>query len=159
MKSRHIKRLAVISIIFAMTSTLVISTPSHASSTSADTKKNIALIRKLGAEESNLIARYNAVTGTHFKNDSITTKAFIGMLPDLNVFIAAIQDLAPKDPKLQNAVTLWAQAWDKEELGITLAIAAMQGKDYAKLASSNAALSAAHVLENKAMAAFAPFLK
>jgi hypothetical protein len=161
MKVQRFNRISIVTLAVVLIFGVGFSTSTYAGllGPSVDTKKNLVLIKKLGAAEAKLIARYNAVTGKNYKSDAITSKAFMGMLPDLNNFIAKVEDLSPKDSKLQKAVVLWGQAWNKEEEGITLAIAAMQAGDFSKLAASNVALSAAHVLENKAMAAFAPFMK
>ena len=126
---------------------------------SADTKKNVAAIKALGKTEEKLVARYNAVTGSNYKDDYTTGTALENLLPDVNNFIGKIEALSPTDKKLANAVDLWDQAWNKQAEGITLVIAAINSSDYAKIAQGNAALTSGRIIFKKSQAALAPFLK
>jgi hypothetical protein len=83
----------------------------------------------------------------------------IALAPKINDFISRLDALNPKDAKLRSAVNLWIDGWNKQAEGVTLAIAAIDEQDYAKMARSNAATAAGRKLIKKAQQAFAAFIK
>lgn len=125
---------------------------------SADTKKNVALIKKLSVTEAKLIGRYEAVTGKNYRDDYTTGMALVDLLPDVNTFIGKLEALSPKDKKLKSAVDLWVKGWNKQAEGLSLIIGALDQQDYELLAKGNSALASARATLKKASAALKPFL-
>ena len=126
---------------------------------SADTKKNVATIKKLAVTETRLLNRYNAVTGANYKDDYTTGYALIDLLPDVNNFINRLESLSPQDAKLQAAVNLWVDGWNKQAEGISLCIDAIDKQDYSVMARANAKLSEGRKILRRANQALSPFLK
>jgi len=126
---------------------------------SADTKKNVALIKKLAPTETQLLNRYAAVTGANYKNDYITGQALLALLPDINAYISKWDALTATDSKLQAGIDLYTQSWNKYAEGITIFIDALNYQSYSKLAQGNSDLATARGLMKKAAAVLAPYLK
>ncbi len=126
---------------------------------SANTKKVVAQIKQLSVSEAKLLARWNSVIGKNYTDDYTTGMALIKLLPDVNTFISKLDALAPEDAKLRSGINLWISGWNKQAEGITLAIAAIDGQDYAMMAKANAATSAGRALLKKSTVILLPFLK
>ncbi len=157
---KHLRKISVIVFGTFVLSALAAS-PSHAGlfGSNSDTKKNVAAIRKLAVTETSLLKRYGAVTGKNYKDDTTTMNALIGLIPDINSFIDKFDALAPQDKKLQAAINLEIDGWNKQEEAMTLAIGAIQDQDYSKMAQSNAVLAKGRAILKKAATAFAPYFK
>lgn len=137
------------------------SSPSQASlfGNSADTKRVIASLKKLAVTENKILAKYNSVTGSNYKDDYTTGMALVDLLPQVNSYIGKLEALNPKDPKLAKAVDLLVQGWNKQAEGMTLLIGAIDQQDYEKLSKGNAALASGRATLKKAASALAPFIK
>lgn len=151
-------------VIFGLVATFLLATPfvsagqAFGFGNSADTKKNVALIKKLSITEAKLIGRYEAVTGKNYQDDYTTGTTLIALLPDVNTFIGKLEALSPKDAKLKSAVNLWVKGWNKQAEGLSLIIGALDQQDYELLAKGNAALASARATLKKAATALKPFL-
>ena len=126
---------------------------------SADTKKNVATIKKLGITESKILKEWDSVIGANYQDDYTTGMTLIGLLPKVNAFITKLEALTPKDRKLQNAINFWIDGWNKQAEGMALSISAIDTQDYAKAAKSNSVLAAGRKIIRKGQIALAPFLK
>lgn len=126
---------------------------------SADTKKTVSAIIKLGGVEGKIISEWNSVIGSNYQDDYTTGVALIKLLPKVNSFIGKLDALAPKDKKLQSAINLWIDGWNKQAEGITLSISAIDQQDFAKAAKGNSATAAGRKIIKRAQQALAPFLK
>ncbi len=126
---------------------------------SADTKKNVATIKKLGIAESKIIKEWDSVIGANYQDDYTTGMTLIGLLPKVNAFITKLEALSPKDRKLQDAINLWIDGWNKQAEGMALSIAAIDTQDYAKAAKSNSVLASGRKIIKRGQVVLAPFLK
>ena len=126
---------------------------------SADTKKNVSILKKLSTTETSLLGRYNAVTGKNYKDDYTTGMALVALVPDVSAYIGKLNALNAKDSKFQAAIDLYIQAWDKYLEGMTIFIDAIDNQDYSKAAQANSALASANSYMKKASRGLAPFLK
>lgn len=126
---------------------------------SADTKRNVAAIEKLFAAEKKLLTEWNSVIGPNYQDDYSTGVALIKLLPKVNVFIGKLDALTSEDKKLQSAINLWIDGWNKQAEGIALTISAIDQQDFALIAKANAATAAGRKIIKRTQQAFAPFLK
>jgi len=159
-QSFNLKSIAATLIVgLAITLTAVPSTQASIFGPSADTKKNVAIIKKLGVTESKIIKEWDSVIGANYQDDYTTGITLIGLLPKVNTFITKLEALSPKDRKLQDAINLWIDGGNKQAEGMALSIAAIDTQDYTKAAKSNSVLAAGRKIIKKGQIALAPFLK
>jgi len=126
---------------------------------SSDTKKWVAVLKKLAPIESNLLSRYSSVTGSHYTSDADTAQALLKIIPDVNAYIDKLDAITPKDPKFLAGINTYIQAWNDYAQGMEITLSAIQTQDYSKAASANQSLSQGRALERQAMVALSPFLK
>jgi hypothetical protein len=160
--SQPIKLKSIASAIILSLSLVVSAIPASEASIfgpSADTKKNVATIKKLGIAESKIIKEWDSVIGANYQDDYTTGMTLIGLLPKVNVFITKLEALSPKDKKLQDAINLWVDGWNKQAEGLAITIAAIDTQDYAKAAKGNSVLATGRKIIKRGQQALAPFLK
>jgi len=126
---------------------------------SSDTKKWVAVLKKLAPTESKLLSRYSSVTGSNYTSDAVTAQVLSGLIPDVNAYIGKLDAISPKDPKFLAGINMYIQAWNDYAQGMEMSLAAIPTQDYSKVASANQYLSQGRALIKKAVVALSPFAK
>ena len=131
------------------------SAPSHNTThDNTDIKAYMHQLKGLGVTENALLERYGAVTGDNYTDDQTMYDALVGLLPDVQSFLVDIESLVPPTDDISAAQDLWIEGWNKQSLGMTLAISGIQTQDFGVMAKANDALAEGRSLIRQSLRKF-----
>lgn len=113
----------------------------EASTSSSAIKDYVRQIQALAGQESDILARYDSVTGENYTDDATMFNTLMELLPDIQSFIAKLEAVRPTDSKLAEIHKTCVEGWNLQSKGMTLAAAALQEQDLSKMAEANDFLS------------------
>jgi hypothetical protein len=112
--------------------------PSSSSSASQD---YLSQLNSVADQESDILLRYDSVSGENYTDDLTMFNTLIELLPDIQSFISEIEAISPTDAKLAAIHKDYVDGWNLQSKGMTLAAAALQEQDIGKMAEANDALA------------------
>jgi hypothetical protein len=122
-------------------------------STSAQISAYKSALKSLASRESDIIDRYDAVSGENYTDDQTMYLAVQGILPDLQLFIGDLEAITPEGAELQAIHENYVEGWNLQAKGMTLVVSALENQDSSQVAEANDALAQGRKLIRETVAA------
>ncbi len=112
----------------------------------SDFNSYVTDVGALSSRESDILARYDSVSGDNYTDDATMYDVLVALVPDIRSFTTDLETIQPSDPALLELHNKYIQGWNDQYNGMTKIIGALENQDYSAMADANQLLASGRAL-------------